>query len=128
MPDNVRSGMIYLVDMQAAILYFHVRPMQLGFQNPSCLLHSAFSAMRKYACRADNKELAASVVAPSTVFDCCRDLPSTCSFDKVVSCEMVEAVGHEHLPAYFHAIGRVLKPGGKAAIQVTPHVARLHFR
>ena len=40
------------------------------------------------------------------------------SFDKVVSCEMIEAVGHDHLPAYFHAIGRALKPGGKAAIQV----------
>ena len=37
---------------------------------------------------------------------------------------MIEAVGHENLPAYFHAIGRVLKPGGKAAIQVCPHLAR----
>jgi cyclopropane fatty-acyl-phospholipid synthase-like methyltransferase len=31
---------------------------------------------------------------------------------------MVEAVGHEHLPAYFSAISSVLKPGGKAIIQV----------
>ncbi|KAK9863387.1 hypothetical protein WJX84_002368 [Apatococcus fuscideae] len=30
---------------------------------------------------------------------------------------MIEAVGHENLPAYFHAIGRALRPGGKAAIQ-----------
>eukprot|EP00798_Chlamydomonas_sp_ICE-L_P032282 gene32282-16848_t len=41
----------------------------------------------------------------------------TAVFDKVVSCEMIEAVGHEHLPTYFSCIGRVLKPGGKAVIQ-----------
>ena len=49
----------------------------------------------------------------------CRDLGKAGAFDKVVSCEMIEAVGHENLPAYFHAIGRALRPGGKAAIQVS---------
>ncbi|KAK9804082.1 hypothetical protein WJX73_004574 [Symbiochloris irregularis] len=39
------------------------------------------------------------------------------TFDAVVSCEMIEAVGQEHLWSYFQAIGRLLKPGGKAAIQ-----------
>jgi len=39
------------------------------------------------------------------------------SFSKVVSCEMIEAVGHEFLPAYFAAIDECLKPGGKASIQ-----------
>ena len=39
-------------------------------------------------------------------------------FDAVISCEMIEAVGQEHLWSYFQAIGRLLKPGGKAAIQV----------
>lgn len=39
-------------------------------------------------------------------------------FDAVVSCEMIEAVGHEHLPAYFDVIGRALKPGGRFAMQV----------
>jgi len=39
------------------------------------------------------------------------------SFSKVVSCEMIEAVGHEFLPAYFSAIDECLKPGGKASIQ-----------
>jgi len=38
-------------------------------------------------------------------------------FDAVFSCEMVEAVGHEHLPAYFSAIGRLLRPGGRAVLQ-----------
>ena len=37
---------------------------------------------------------------------------------QVVSCEMIEAVGHENLPAYFRAISGFLKPGGQAVIQV----------
>lgn len=31
---------------------------------------------------------------------------------------MIEAVGHEHLTTYFAQIGRMLKPGGRAVIQV----------
>jgi cyclopropane-fatty-acyl-phospholipid synthase len=44
-----------------------------------------------------------------------RDLTGT--FDKVLSIEMIEAVGHEYLPAYFGAISRLLKPDGLAVIQ-----------
>jgi len=45
------------------------------------------------------------------------------SFDRVVSIEMLEAVGHEYFDTYFSTIDRVLKPGGRAAIQVItiPH-------
>lgn len=32
---------------------------------------------------------------------------------------MIEAVGHENLPAYFGAISSLLKPGGQAVIQVS---------
>merc|ERR1719356_346367 len=39
------------------------------------------------------------------------------SFTKVVSIEMIEAVGHEFLPGYFAAIDECLRPGGKAAVQ-----------
>jgi cyclopropane-fatty-acyl-phospholipid synthase len=39
-------------------------------------------------------------------------------FDAVASVEMVEAVGREYWPAYLHSIARVLKPGGKAALQL----------
>jgi len=39
------------------------------------------------------------------------------SFDRVVSIEMIEAVGHEHLPEYFQVINRMLKPDGRACIQ-----------
>ena len=31
---------------------------------------------------------------------------------------MIEAVGHEHLARYFDTINAMLKPGGRAAIQV----------
>lgn len=44
-----------------------------------------------------------------------RDL--TGEFDKIVSIEMLEAVGAEHLPTYFHACSRLLKPTGAALIQ-----------
>uniref|UniRef100_A0A7S0TSE4 Amine oxidase domain-containing protein n=2 Tax=Hemiselmis andersenii TaxID=464988 RepID=A0A7S0TSE4_HEMAN len=39
------------------------------------------------------------------------------SFDKLVSIEMIEAVGHENLGEYFAIIDNMLKPGGKAVIQ-----------
>ena len=39
-------------------------------------------------------------------------------YDKVISIEMLEAVGHEHLPTFFATVSRALRPGGRAAIQV----------
>jgi cyclopropane-fatty-acyl-phospholipid synthase len=39
-------------------------------------------------------------------------------FDHVVSIEMLEAVGHRFLPKYFDTIDRVLRPGGRAVVQV----------
>lgn len=39
-------------------------------------------------------------------------------FDKVASIEMFEAVGEEYWPAYFAKIASVLKPGGKAGLQI----------
>lgn len=47
-----------------------------------------------------------------------RDCPELGSYDRVISCEMIEAVGKEHLRAYFMTVGAALKPGGKAVIQV----------
>ncbi|MEO5866534.1 MAG: cyclopropane-fatty-acyl-phospholipid synthase family protein [Sphingomonas sp.] len=44
-----------------------------------------------------------------------RDVAGT--FDAVASIEMVEAVGERYWPEYLNAISRVLKPGGRAAIQ-----------
>jgi cyclopropane-fatty-acyl-phospholipid synthase len=42
----------------------------------------------------------------------------TGSFDRIVSIEMLEAVGHENFSSYFRAIDRLLKPDGIAVIQV----------
>jgi cyclopropane-fatty-acyl-phospholipid synthase len=39
-------------------------------------------------------------------------------FDKVASIEMFEAVGEKYWPAYFSKIASVLKPGGRAALQI----------
>jgi cyclopropane-fatty-acyl-phospholipid synthase len=44
-----------------------------------------------------------------------RDLEGR--YDKLVSVEMVEAVGAANLPEYFSAIGRLLEPEGLALIQ-----------
>lgn len=44
-----------------------------------------------------------------------RDL--TGQYDKLVSVEMIEAVGHEYLPVYFQTLNRLLKPDGKLLIQ-----------
>jgi cyclopropane-fatty-acyl-phospholipid synthase len=39
-------------------------------------------------------------------------------FDAVASVEMFEAVGEEYWPSYFGKISQVLKPGGRAALQI----------
>lgn len=47
-----------------------------------------------------------------------RDLPALRRrFDRVVSIEMIEAVGHEYLRTYFEVIDRMLAPDGRAVIQ-----------
>jgi len=38
-------------------------------------------------------------------------------FDAVVSIEMLEAVGHRYLDGFFETVGRVLRPGGRVALQ-----------
>jgi cyclopropane-fatty-acyl-phospholipid synthase len=40
------------------------------------------------------------------------------TFDKIVSIEMLEAVGHEYLPVYFGKVHELLKPNGSIALQV----------
>ena len=45
-----------------------------------------------------------------------RDLEGT--YDKLVSVEMVEAVGHEYLPDYFRSCSHLLKPDGLFLMQV----------
>lgn len=45
-----------------------------------------------------------------------RDMQGT--FDRIVSIEMLEAVGHRYYGTYFSACDRLLKPGGRVALQV----------
>jgi cyclopropane-fatty-acyl-phospholipid synthase len=40
------------------------------------------------------------------------------SFDRIVSIEMLEAVGHAYYGAFFATCDRLLKPGGRVALQV----------
>ena len=56
-------------------------------------------------------------VSDRVTFELCdyRDVQGP--FDRVVSIEMYEAVGEEWWPTYFSAIARVLRSGGRAAIQ-----------
>ncbi|NBU59879.1 MAG: class I SAM-dependent methyltransferase [Betaproteobacteria bacterium] len=44
-----------------------------------------------------------------------RDVTET--FDRIVSCEMFEAVGEAYWPSYFAQVSRCLKPGGRAVVQ-----------
>jgi cyclopropane-fatty-acyl-phospholipid synthase len=39
-------------------------------------------------------------------------------YDRILSCEMLEAVGHEYLPDYFHHCARLLSPTGLLVVQV----------
>lgn len=43
---------------------------------------------------------------------------ATGAYDAIASIEMVEAVGERYWPAYLDAIARLLKPGGRAALQI----------
>jgi cyclopropane-fatty-acyl-phospholipid synthase len=45
-----------------------------------------------------------------------RDLDG--QYDRIVSIEMLEAVGHEYLALFFRKCAEVLKPGGRLALQV----------
>ena len=62
--------------------------------------------------------LKAAGVADKIAIELCdyRDVEGR--YDAVASVEMVEAVGQEYWPSYLQSIARVLKPGGKAALQL----------
>ncbi|MDX1579742.1 MAG: cyclopropane-fatty-acyl-phospholipid synthase family protein, partial [Gemmatimonadota bacterium] len=49
-------------------------------------------------------------------------------FDRVVSIEMLEAVGHAYLADFFEAVDRALVPGGRAAVQVITMPDDRYFR
>jgi cyclopropane-fatty-acyl-phospholipid synthase len=63
------------------------------------------------------QRIAAAGLADTTEirFQDYRDI--TGEFDRIVSIEMIEAVGEAHWPSYFATLQRCLKPGGHAIIQ-----------
>jgi cyclopropane-fatty-acyl-phospholipid synthase len=70
----------------------------------------------------EQHEFAAARVAAGGLADrveiCYRDYRELEGrYDKIVSIEMLEAVGFEYLPAYFATCARVLRPGGRLALQ-----------
>lgn len=89
----------------------------------------ALHAARNYGCRvttttispeqkrfAENRIGAAGLADRVTVLDHdYRDLQGT--FDKLVSIEMIEAVGHHYLTSFFRQCSRLLKPDGLMALQ-----------
>lgn len=54
----------------------------------------------------------------------------TGEYDAVVSVEMIEAVGYDHWPTYFQTLRRLLRPGGRVALQAItmPHDRMLASR
>lgn len=89
----------------------------------------AIHAARNYGCHVttttisrQQHDLAAERIAAAGLAECItlvqqdyRDL--TGQFDRLVSIEMIEAVGHRHLPTYFRVCSERLKPDGAALIQ-----------
>ncbi|GMI64164.1 hypothetical protein like AT3G23510 [Hibiscus trionum] len=47
-----------------------------------------------------------------------RQLPSTCKYDRIISCEMIEAVGHEYMKDFFGCCESVLAEDGLVVLQV----------
>jgi cyclopropane-fatty-acyl-phospholipid synthase len=89
----------------------------------------AIHAAKNYGCRVTTttisraqhdyavKKIAAEGLADriTVLFKDYRDL--TGQFDKAVSIEMIEAVGHQFLDSYFRKCGELLKPDGMMALQ-----------
>lgn len=61
--------------------------------------------------------IAAAGLADRVRFELCDYRDARGSFDHVASVEMFEAVGRRYWPRFMATVARVLKPGGRAAIQ-----------
>ena len=74
--------------------------------------------------------IAAAGVADLVEVEICDYRSVTGSYDAVVSVEMIEAVGWRYWRTYFETIDRLLRPGGRAAIQAItmPHERMLATR
>ncbi len=98
---------------------------EIGTGWGGCAIHAA----REYGCRVttctistEQHRLATERVEKaglsgriSVILSDYRDLEGT--FDKLISIEMIEAVGHHYFKTFFEKCANLLKPHGKAAIQ-----------
>lgn len=90
----------------------------------------AIYAAQQYGCRVTTttisreqyryaKDRVAALGLEEQVTVLCEDYRKlTGQYDKIVSIEMLEAVGHEYYGEYFRRSSELLRPGGKFAIQV----------
>jgi cyclopropane-fatty-acyl-phospholipid synthase len=100
----------------------------------------ALHAARHYGCRVTTTtisrqqfELAGQRVRQAGLTDritlLCQDYRQLSGqFDRLVSIEMIEAVGHRHLPVFFATCCRHLKPDGLALIQAITVPDRIYER
>lgn len=102
----------------------------------------AISAAKDFGCKVTSltlsteqkkfaQEKAASVgVANQVDFALCDYRQAQGQFDAIVSVEMLEAVGHEHLESFFSSCERLLKPDGRVVIQFIafPDCDYAHYR
>ena len=118
--------------LQHFITYARIKPSDHVLEIGTGWGSFAIAAVRKTGCRItsltlskEQKELAEQRIADAGYTDnievlLCdyRALPTPREglYDKVVSIEMLEAVGREYLDTYFHCIDRLLKPGGGIAV------------
>lgn len=100
--------------------------LEIGTGWGGCALHMA----RNYGCRVTTttiseqqyllaKERVAAAGLSERITVLLADYRSlTGQYDKIVSIEMLEAVGEEFLPVYFRTCHRLLNPGGRLLVQV----------
>lgn len=69
-------------------------------------------------CRLARERAAREGLDDRVSFEICDYRELQGRFDRIVSVEMLEAVGHRYYPNYFQTLERVLKPEGIAVIQV----------
>lgn len=63
------------------------------------------------------QRVAAEGLSDRVSVDLCDYRDAAGSYDSVVSCEMIEAVGERYWPTYFAALDRLVRPGGRVALQ-----------
>ncbi len=80
--------------------------------------------------RLASQRVCAAGLSRQVHIDLCDYRDVTGSYDAVVSAEMIEAIGYRWWPHFFRALERLVKPGGRVAIQTItmPHARMMATR